>query len=221
MKRLALVAIVVVSFAAYAVADQINFNYTIGGPGSVTATNGGLTAGPAMLTSISDTTTGVNILFSGTFVTATTGAALSLVPIGSPPTLIVGTFDAGGPNSVQVVDSLSNPLVTGAMQVNSTFASSLPGGTGSYMGSFDVAFVSPAALALFGLGPAFQPVGSVAYTFGNANWDGTTFTAAIGGGSVTIQTPTATPEPAGLAIVGVGLLTIVGGLRRWRSGSPN
>jgi hypothetical protein len=221
MKRLALVAMAVVLFTAFAVADQINFNFTIGPPSSVSATSaGGLTSGPSMLTSISDTTTNTNVPTPGTYVNGNTGPAVSLVPIGSPPTLILGTFTAAGANSVLVVDSLNNVLVAGSMQDNASLLSTLPVGTGSFLGTFDVSFVSPAALALFGLGPAFQPVGSVAFTFANANFDGTTFTAALGGGSVTIQTPapTTTPEPAGLGIVGMGLMLVAEVSRRKLAG---
>ena len=221
MKRLALVAIAVLSLAVFAVADQINFNFTIGPPSSVSATSaGGLTSGPSMLTSISDTTTNTNVPTPGTYVNGNTGPAVSLVPIGSPPTLILGTFTAAGANSVLVVDSLNNVLVAGSMQDNASLLSTLPVGTGSFLGTFDVSFVSPAALALFGLGPAFQPVGSVAFTFANANFDGTTFTAALGGGSVTIQTPapTTTPEPAGLGIVGMGLMLVAEVSRRKLAG---
>jgi|SRR6516162_9249534 hypothetical protein len=217
MKRLALVAIAVLSLAVFAVADQINFNFTIGPPSSVTATSaGGMTSGPSMLISISDTTTGVNIpqIPNGTYVNGNTGPATSFVPIGSPPTLLLATFSGLGGNSVLVEDSMGNVLVSGSMQDNATLLSTFPIGTGSFLGTFDVSFVSPAALALFGLGPSFQPVGSVAFTFAGATFDGTTLTGLIGGGSVTIQTPTATPEPAGLGIVGMGLVLIAEFSRR-------
>lgn len=218
MKKLALVVIAVASFTAFAVADQINFNFTLGPSNSVVATSaGGLTSGPSMLTSISDTTTNTNIPFPGKYVNGNTGPASSFVPIGSPPTLILATFSGAGANSVLVEDSIGNVLVSGSMLDNASLLSTLPVGTGSFLGTFNVSSVSPAALALFGLGPGFQPVGSVAFTFANANFDGTTFTAALGGGSVTIQTPGAPPpipEPAGLGIVGMGLVGIAEVCRR-------
>jgi hypothetical protein len=220
MKRLAFVAALFASLATCAVADQINFNFTLGAPSSVVATSaGGLTAGPSMLTSISDTTTNTNIPTPGTFVNAITGPASSFVPIGSPPTLILATFTGAGANSVLVVDAANNVLVAGSMQDNASLLSTLSVGTGSFLGTFDVSFVSPAALALFGLGPGFQPVGSVAFTFASANFNGTTLTGAIGGGSVTIQTPppTTTPEPAGLGILGIGLVVIAEVSKRLRA----
>jgi hypothetical protein len=211
MKRFALLGVVVLSFACAAVADQINFNFTLGAPDSVTATSAGLTSGPSELTNISDTTKMTIVPFTGTYVNGNTGSATSLMQFG---TIIIGTFNGAGANSVQVVDSLNNVLVSGSMNNNATLLSSLVVGTGSFLGTFNVSFVSPTALALFGLGPGFLPDGSVAFTLGDASFDGTTFTGAIGGGSVTIQTPTAVPEPAGLGILGMGLLTLAGGLRR-------
>jgi hypothetical protein len=210
MKRLALLGVLVVSFASAAVADQINFNYTLGADGSVTATTAGLTSGPSQLTNISDTTKNLIVPFSGAYTHGDTGSATSFMQFG---TIIIASFNGAGANSVQVVDSLNNVLVAGSMNNNATLLSSLLVGTGSFLGTFNVSFVSPAALALFGLGPSFLPNGSVAFTLGNAAFDGTTFTAAIGGGSVTIETPTV-PEPAGLGILGVGVLTLAGGLRR-------
>jgi hypothetical protein len=211
MKRLALLGVVVLSFACAAVADQINFNYTLGADGSVTATSAGLTSGTSDLTNISDTTKGVIVPFSGTYVNGNTGPATSFQQFG---TILIASFNGAGANSVLVVDSLNNVLVAGSMDNNATLLSSLLVGTGSFLGTFTVSFVSPAALALFGLGPNFLPNGSVAFTLGNAQFDGTTFTANIGGGSVTIETPTAVPEPTGLGILGVGFLTLAGGLRR-------
>jgi hypothetical protein len=170
-----------------------------------------------MLTSISDTTTNTNIPTPGTFVNAITGPASSFVPIGSPPTLLLATFTGAGANSVLVVDAANNVLVAGSMEDNASLLTSLSVGTGSFLGTFDVSFVSPAALALFGLGPGFQPVGSVAFTFASANFDGTTLRGAIGGGSVTIQTPIPTPEPAGLGILGMGLVVIAEVSKRLRA----
>jgi hypothetical protein len=199
--------------AATAVADQINFNFTVGSPTSVTATSaGGLSSGPSTLTSISDSTTSVIIPTAGTYVNGNTGPAVSLMQFG---TVVLGTFMGAGPNSVLVVDSSNNVLVAGSMNDSASLLSTVPAGTGSFLGTFHVTFVSPAALALFGVGPGFSPNGSVALTIGNASFNGTTYKGAIGGGSVTIQSTAAVPEPMGLGILGIGLLTIGGLWRRW------
>jgi hypothetical protein len=202
--------------AATAVADQINFNFTVGGPGSVKATMaGGLTSGPSGLTSISDTTTGVIHPSGGEYVNGNTGPAISLMQFGNQ---VIATFSAGGANSVLVEDASHTVLVRGNMENDASLLSTVPVGTGSFLGVFHVTFVNPAVLAAFGVGPSFSPDGSVSFTLGNASFDGTTFTAAIGGGAVTIESAkTMVPEPAGLGLLGMGLLTVAGGLRRWRT----
>ena len=211
MRKFWIGAVFTLLVAGSAVADQINFNFTTGAPNSVTATMAaGLTSGPSMLQSISDTTTGVIKPQAGTYVNGNTGPAVNLAQFGN---IVIGAFTMAGPNSVLVEDSLSNVLVAGIMQDGGSLLSTVPNGTGSFLATFNVTFVSPAALALFGLGPGFLPDGSVALTLGNANFDGTTFTAAIGGGSVTIQTP-AIPEPGTLALFGSGIIGLAGLLRR-------
>src|SRR6516225_7110988 len=102
MKRITLVAIVVVSFAAYAVADQVNFNFTVGLPGSVVASPAGLTAGPSMLTSISDSNTMVNIPFTGSLVNSNAGPATNFTVVGD---IAIIVFSPGAANSVLVEDS--------------------------------------------------------------------------------------------------------------------
>jgi hypothetical protein len=212
VRKLLVVVVFALLLAAPVVADQINFNFTLGATGSVTATlAGGLTSGPSTLTDISDSTNSLIIPFPGTYVNGNTGPATSLTQFGN---IVLGTFMGAGPNSVMVVDSLNNVLVAGSMDDNAALLSTVPAGTGSFLGTFHVTFVSPAALALFGLGPGFSPNGSVAFTIGGANFDGTTYTGVIGGGAVTIQT-TPVPEPAGLGILGMGLLTVAGLWRRW------
>jgi hypothetical protein len=220
VRKLLAVALLSLLSATAAVADQINFNFTLGGPNSVSATAAaGLTSGPSMLTSISDSTTSVNIPFSGTYVNGNTGPATSLTMVGS---LVIGAFAAGGANSVIVEDSMGNVIVAGDMEANSALLSAISVGTGSFLGTFHVTFVDPAVLALFGPHFGFQNQGSVAFTIGSTAFDGTTFTGNIGGGAVTIQTTlTSVPEPVGLGVLGMGLLTIAEGLRRWRAAKPS
>ena len=208
MRKFWIAAVFTLLVAASAVADQINFNFTTGAPSSVIATSAaGFVSGPSMLQNISDTTTGVVVAQSGKYVNGNTGPAINLAQFAN---LVIGAFTGAGANSVLVEDSSNNVLVAGVMQDGGSLLSTVPNGTGSFLATFNVTYVNPAALALFGLGPGFSPDGSVALTFGNAKFDGTTFTAAIGGGSVTIQT---VPEPASLGLIGMGLLTVGRALR--------
>jgi len=219
-------AVFTLLLTASAVADQINFNFTVGAANSVTATNAtGLTSGPSFLTSISDTTTGVVIPCTGSmaspvcnggsYVNGNTGPGT----ITAIPPVVTAFFTAGGANSVLVEDAMSMTLVAGSMNDSAALLSTFPAGAGSFLGTFGVSSVSPAVLGLFGLGGStVKPTGSVALTFANANFDGTTFTAAIGGGSVTIQT--VVPEPASLGLIGIGFLTVAGGLWKRTHRSP-
>ena len=213
MKKLALLGFLLLVFATCAVADELTFSFILGAPISLTASAAGLSSGPAMNVVVSDTTTGTHFSLAGTF-TASTGPATIFHNFG---TFIDATYSAGGVNSVLIVDPSNNPLVKGNMEANGAFNTTIPRGTGAFLGMFDVTFVSPAVLAMFGLGPGFLPVGSVAATFVNDNFDGTTVTGRIGGGTVTIQTPRAVvPESASLGLLGMGLLTTAGVLRRRR-----
>jgi len=218
VKKLLAVALLALFSATAAVADQINFNFRFGALNTVTATSGGLTSGPAPLTFVSDSTTGVFFPIAGNFVQGNAGPSTSFL---ATPALLIAIFTPGGANSVLVEDSMGNVLVSGDTMNNATLLSQLPNGAGSFLASFHVTFVNPTVLALFGVGPGFGPTGSVALTTGGGNFDGTTFTGEIGGGSVTINSSsTVVPEPVGLGVLGMGLLTIAEGLRRWRVAKP-
>ncbi len=89
MRKLLVVVVFTLLLAATAVADQINFNFTTGLPGSVKATAAGLTSGPSKLTSVSDSDTGLIIPTAGTYKNGNTGAATSLGQFGP---FVIGTF---------------------------------------------------------------------------------------------------------------------------------
>jgi hypothetical protein len=204
MKKLLLLLVLLLSFASCVLADEITFSFIVGLPGSLVANAGGLVAGPAVNIVVSDATTGAEFPLLGTF-TANTGAASSF---NVAPGLITASYLGDGFNSVLIVDSGGFTLVAGRMDDHGAFLTGYPDGRGSFLGAFDVAFVSPAVLGLFGLGPEWLPTGAVSATFGSDNFDGVTVTGELGGGSVTVQTPVTEPATWTLAIVGVGLLAL-------------
>lgn len=211
-KRSVLVALLVLSFAAAALADEITFNFFLGAPNSITASQlGGLTLGSAVNFAVSDTTTGTSFPLDGTF-TGSAGPAHTF-NVFMNPNLITAFFSPAGANSVQILDTMNNPLVQGSMSDNGFLLTSYQDGTGAYLGSFKVSFVDPAVLALFGLqGQSINPIGSVSVTLAHDNFDGTTVTGVIGGGTVTIQT--LIPEPGTLMLFGSGLLGVAALVRR-------
>ena len=185
--------------AAGAAADEITFSYILGGP--VSASSSGFAAGPASNILVSDTSTGTSFTLSGIF-TASTGAASSFVVT---PTFITANFAGAGANTVLINTILGNPLVAGSSNDGASLISNVPDGTGAFLEGFTVSFVDPAVLALFGLGPAFDPLGTVSMTTAHGNFNGFGgFNAVVGGGTVTIQTPNVSvvPEPASLFLLG-------------------
>jgi len=211
VKKLAqLLVLLPLAFATYAAADEITFSTILGAPGSLTANAAGLHMGPARNEIVSDATTMAEFPLLGTY-RASTGTSNSFNNFG---TFISATYSNGAADSVLIVDSMGHTLVSGVMNNNSAFVSQFPDGAGSFLGTFSVTFVDPAVLALFGLGPAFDPQGSVSATFAHDDFNGTTMTGQLGGASVTITTPVTIPEPASLGLLGVGLLAAAGVLKR-------
>ena len=206
MKKLLLLVALTV-FAAVAYADEITFSYVVGAPGTLTASRAGYSSGPSASILVTDVTTNVSFTLNGTF-NNTAGPATSFIV--SPGT-IAASFAAGGAGSVSIVSPSMSPLVTGVTIDGSSLLSQIPDGAGAFLGTFDVAFVDPAVLALFHLGPAFDPVGSVSTTFAHDNFDTMTgiVTGQLGGGTVTITTPTPViPEPGTLGLAGLGGVTL-------------
>jgi hypothetical protein len=150
---------------------------------------------------VSDTDKHLEFPLSGTF-TASTGAGVVTIT----PDLYAATFGAGGAVSIAAGGTT---FVSGSpMFADSHLGSELPEDVGSFRGEFSVTSVDPGTLALFGLGPKWEPDGSVSLTFAQAHVSGEALTAVIGGGTVTIETPSVAviPEPSVLALTGTALL---------------
>ena len=195
-------------------ADQISVTYAFGGPNSVDASLSGVSLGPAVNLDVSDQQTG-QIFTLGGLSASSTGRATSFTVLTSP-NLVLANYSAGGANSVLVLDSMGNILIAGTMESRGSAVSTYPNGTGAFLGDFLVSEVSPGLLGLFGKGPGFLPDGSVSATFGEANLVGTDhLVAAVGGGSITIQTPTPVAEPAAMILYGTGLFICMIGVRRF------
>lgn len=219
MRKLLAAALLALLSVTAAVADQINFHFTFDGPNSVTATKaGGVVSGGASLTEIDDSTTGVIVPTMGTYVHGNTGPAKTFFAVAGT---LVAVFTPGATGSVLLEDSMGNPLLTGTMNDNATLIGDTMGGNGSLNGKFSPTFVSPTVFTALGLsGVTFAPTGGVALSFGGGAFDGTTFTAEIGGGSVTINTipTTAVPEPTSLVLMGGSLIAVGGFFRKSRFG---
>lgn len=193
--------------ASFVSADEITFSF-IAASGSVSlqASASGITLGPSLNVLVSDATTGASFPLPGAF-TSSTGVASAFVVTSG---LVLATYDAGGSNSVLILDSMGNVLVSGTTQDHAAFVSGFPDGAGAFLSKFEVSSVSPSVLALFGLGPKFADEGSVSVSAANGNFKSETLDAVIGGGTVTITTAPAVPEPQTFGLLAIGLVTLTG-----------
>jgi len=205
MKKASLFTILLLISSSAAFADQINFVFSFGAPGTMSAQSSGFSAGPAPLIQVTDATTNVTKLLSGTWTTSA-GPASSIVAV---PGTLLATFTPGSLNSVFIHQG-STVLLSGITGDAGRFlAASGPNGTAAYFADFLVTEVDPAVLAMFRLGPGFAPIGTVSATGGTVNIAGLGATATVGGGSVTIQTvgpPIA--EGSTLVLFGSGLVGV-------------
>jgi hypothetical protein len=206
MNRALFVLSLLLALTTFAFSDIITF--TVVGTGSVDFTAGlaGMMAGPADVTLVTDVSTGKSFPLSDTF-HASAGAAHSIT-IGA--TSYTAFFSPGATDSVDIPG-----VVTGNM-LDESEATAVTGGAGSFSGEFEVTFVSPAILAELGVGPKWNPTGSVGVTFHESTVNGHTLTGEIGGGSTTVLTvATPIPEPMPLVLLSAGVLILsLRGIRR-------
>lgn len=196
------------------VADQITFSFVslVGNTATVKADPSGFQAGPAVNTTVTDSTTSMIVPLAGV-VNASTGAASSFSVL---PNVVLAVFNAGSGGSVSIVNPITTaPILTGSTNDNSTLVATHPGGTGAFLGGFDVTFVDPALLAEFGLHDP-DPRGSLGITFGQDTLLGKTLSAVGGGGTITITaTPISEPASSGLLLLGLAGGAFFAGRQRW------
>jgi len=207
MKKLALLWLLTLG-TAYAAADEITFSFIeLGAPViNLTSSPTGLVAGPALNIVVSDTSRHLQFPLNAIF-NASTGPGV----ITSTPIRYEGEYSSGG--SVSIVSG-STIFVSGApMFDHSHLISQRSEDEGAFAGEFLVTSVDPGVLAMFGLGPKWNPDGSVSITFGQTSVTGDNLSAIIGGGTVTIETPPTIPEATTLLLFGSGILLVFGS--RW------
>ena len=201
--------VLLTSLASTARADAISFSfiYDTNGGGFTANNVTGFSVGPGVVINVSDDTTHQNITLSG-LASVVSGPTTSWAVFSG---ILAADFGPGG--SVSVTDPIFTPWVTGTTTA-SDYLARLANGTGSGDGSFNVSYVDPAILALFHLGPAFQPTGAFSFNTSHNAMSGGTDTATLAGGIVTIYTPTTTPEPGTLVLLGTSVLGLAGAMRR-------
>jgi hypothetical protein len=204
-----------VSVSGVANADAIAFTF-IGTKSTapVIINSSGLTLGPALLLSISDSKTNNIFLVPGQ-VSISTGAASTY---NAAAGLLSALFNSGGGVEVQVLSgscvggSMPGVCLEGSNNANGTYAA-FQNSTGSFQALFQVDYVSPFVTSLFGEPNAWLPSGSDSLTTGHNSFSsgGKTDKATLSSGSITFQT---VPEPGTLALLGSGVLGLAGIVRR-------
>lgn len=209
--RKALLLVVLSASATMAYADIVTFTFLDFNTATFSATASGLSFANATNVLVTDNTTGKSMTLTA-IDSGNTGTATHFDP--GPPLIV--DYLGSGPNSVEI-ESGGHVFLSGSMDNEGRLEAEYPNKAGAFLSRFTPSFVDPAILTALGTSTHFTNDASVSLTLAQTSFDGKMLDATLGGGAVTIETTTATPEPASLSLVGGGLLLISGLFRKGKT----
>jgi hypothetical protein len=203
------------TFSAAAFADAITFSF-IGTSSTppVLINSSGVTLGPAVLLSLSDSKTNLVFLIPGTAFISTSAAS----SYSSAGGVLTAQFTGANVVQVEVLSvwcvggTMPGVCLQGSNNYNGAYVA-FQNSTGSFQGLFQVDYVSPYVTSLFGEPNLWLQPGSDSFTTSHNSFSngGKTDKALLGQGGITFQT---VPEPGTLAMFGAGVLGLGGLIRR-------